>query len=133
MSASSVHIHWFRKGLRVHDNAALRHTLQSALKEKNGRVLPLFIMDTHFQSPDYVGVNRMQFLCQTLFDLDANLLKAIKCPLVIAKGKPEDVFPKLLSGLDVGSLTFEADTVEMYGRARDKNVLQLVTNHNKEK
>ena len=47
-----VAIHWFRKGLRCHDNEALRYTLQSSKNAKNVFVMPLFILDPHFQNSD---------------------------------------------------------------------------------
>ena len=49
-------------------------------------MLPLFIMDPHFCDPDYVGVNRYQFLLETLEDLDGALKSQMGLRLVIAKG-----------------------------------------------
>lgn len=63
-----VHIHWFRKGLRVHDNPALRHALS-----REAEVLPLFILDPWFAKPEFVGVNRYAFLLETLADLQKSL------------------------------------------------------------
>jgi len=67
---TEVAIHWFRKGLRLHDNPSLREVLETKKK-----VIPLFILDPHFQNPNYVGVNRMNFLMETLQDLDTGLKK----------------------------------------------------------
>ena len=111
---TDVAIHWFRKGLRLHDNPSLREVLEM----KNKKVIPLYILDPHFQNPEYVGVNRMNFLMQCLADLDQGLQKW-GLRLVVAKGKPEDVFPKLFSKYETKLLSFEKETVEPYGIARD--------------
>ena len=115
-----VAIHWFRKGLRLHDNPSLREVLET----KGCQIIPLFILDPHFQNPNYVGVNRMNFLMQCLADLDSNL-KQWGLRLVVAKGKPEDVFPKLFSKYDTKLLSFEKETVEPYGKARDQLVHEI--------
>ena len=83
----AVHIHWFRKGLRLHDNPSLRLALSSSPKTC---IIPLFIIDPHFCNPEYVGVNRYNFLLQTLKDLDNNL-KTWGLRLVIAKGNEPKV------------------------------------------
>ncbi len=50
---SGVAVHWFRKGLRLHDNAGL-----IAACESSSKVYPVFILDPHFVNEDLVGVNR---------------------------------------------------------------------------
>ena len=59
MSQHKVAIHWFRKGLRLHDNPAL-----CAAVERAAVVFPLFVIDPWFASPDKVGVRRYNFLLQ---------------------------------------------------------------------
>ena len=59
---------WFRKGLRVHDNPALTAACADA-----SSVIPVFVLDPWFMSPDRVGVNRVRFLLESLKDLDENL------------------------------------------------------------
>ncbi|CAM9759035.1 unnamed protein product, partial [Phaeothamnion confervicola] len=48
-----VSVHWFRKGLRLHDNPALLEACRGA-----EQVFPVFVIDPHFASPERVGVNR---------------------------------------------------------------------------
>ena len=91
MSNSSV-IHWFRKGLRLHDNPALL----AALKPHDGEVLmlrPVFILDPWFVKNANVGENRWRFLQQTLEDLDDSL-KKLGSRLFVLKGNPEEVLEK---------------------------------------
>ena len=42
LTTQNLSIHWFRRDLRLHDNAALYHALKSGLP-----VLPIFIFDTN--------------------------------------------------------------------------------------
>ncbi|XP_029952200.1 cryptochrome circadian regulator 5 [Salarias fasciatus] len=112
-------IHWFRKGLRLHDNPALLAALRDC------KVLyPLFIVD-----PDctYGGNNRKRFLLGALKDLDCSLRK-LNSRLFVVTGKPEEVFPKLFKEWNVTKLTYEYDT-EPYSLNRDSKVTALAKEH----
>lgn len=68
MSAVKKHkvaMHWFRKGLRLHDNPSLLEACTSS-----STVYPIFIIDPWFAKPDKVGINRYSFLLESLKDLD---------------------------------------------------------------
>ena len=56
---------WFRKSLRLHDNAALVEAAASS-----SHVVPVFILDPWFASPANVGAVRFNFLLEALRDLD---------------------------------------------------------------
>uniref|UniRef100_A0A8C6V081 Cryptochrome circadian regulator 5 n=1 Tax=Neogobius melanostomus TaxID=47308 RepID=A0A8C6V081_9GOBI len=98
-------IHWFRKGLRLHDNPAL----MSALKDCK-ELYPVFVLDP-FLYNNTTGLNRWS-------------LKKLNSRLFVVRGKPEDVFPKLFEKWTVTKLTYEYDT-EPYSLSRDQNVTQL--------
>lgn len=69
-------IHWFRKGLRVHDNPAL--CLATTLIENNSNkfvLCPIFILDPEILKWLRVGPNRWRFLQQSLTQLNENLQK----------------------------------------------------------
>lgn len=119
-SSSSSSIHWFRKGLRLHDNPALVHACKNS---KN--VYPVFILDPAFAKPDIVGVNRYSFLLQSLTDLD-NQLKKLGLRLFVAKGNPDDVLSTLVKKWNVNMITFEEDT-EPYAIIRDKKIVDMFT------
>ena len=63
-------IHWFRKGLRLHDNPALLAACDGVTK-----LYPVFILDPWFVEHARVGINRWRFLIETLKNLDKNLRK----------------------------------------------------------
>ena len=52
---------WFRKGLRLHDNPSLWAAIKDA---KN--LYAVFVLDPWFLKPERVGVNRLNFLLQSL-------------------------------------------------------------------
>lgn len=67
-------IHWFRKGLRIHDNPALTAAVSKVLEDPNGTVLrPIFILDPEIRKWLRVGANRWRFLQESLKELDENL------------------------------------------------------------
>lgn len=134
-------IHWFRKGLRIHDNPALIAACQGSrskiLRENSvnplelssnklnhnkniQNVYPVFIIDPYFAKPHIVGVNRYSFLLQSLADLD-NSLRQIGSRLFVVKGKPEEELPRLASQWNIDLITFESDT-EPYARRRDSQI-----------
>jgi cryptochrome len=114
---SAVAVHWFRKGLRLHDNPALVQACSSA------RVYPVFVLDPHFADPCTVGVNRYSFLLQSLADLDAGL-RSLGSRLYLLRGSPEALFPVIFESWGVDTLTFETDA-EPYALERDCRVRAL--------
>lgn len=67
-------IHWFRKGLRIHDNPALLDAIK-LVTHNNSVLRPIFILDPGIIKWLRVGPNRWRFLQQSLEQLDANLRK----------------------------------------------------------
>jgi cryptochrome len=75
-------IHWFRKGLRLHDNPALIEAYKNA-----SHIWPVFVLDPWFAETARVGVNRWRFLLQTLQNLDDNLRKVDSRFVIISQFK----------------------------------------------
>jgi cryptochrome len=113
-----VSIHWFRKGLRLHDNPAL-----IAAAKNSKHVFPIFILDPWFVSHGRIGRNRWNFLAESLLDLDSSL-RALDSRLFVVRGKPEAVLPNLIKKWGVTHLTFEKDT-EPYALKRDSKIRNL--------
>nr|XP_021201222.2 cryptochrome-1 isoform X1 [Helicoverpa armigera]XP_021201231.2 cryptochrome-1 isoform X1 [Helicoverpa armigera]XP_049698225.1 cryptochrome-1 isoform X1 [Helicoverpa armigera] len=109
-------VHWFRKGLRLHDNPALREGLLDAATFRC-----VFIIDPWFASSSNVGINKWRFLLQCLEDLDSSLRK-LNSRLFVVRGQPADALPKLFREWGTTALTFEEDP-EPYGRVRDHNIM----------
>ncbi|KAM6107598.1 cryptochrome-2-like [Pterocles gutturalis] len=112
-------IHWFRKGLRLHDNPALLAAATDC------RCLhPLFILDP---SSSRAGTNAWRFLLDALQDLDGSL-REMGSRLFVVRGSPEEVFPHLFRTWGTTRLTFEVDT-ELPARRRDAVVAELAAQH----
>jgi len=113
-------IHWFRKGLRLHDNPALLEAISSQLVLR-----PVFILDPEFIKSTKVGPNRWRFLFQSLQDLDSSL-RSLGSRLFVLRGEPKEVLTSLLDTWDVKMMTWEEDT-EPYAVARDEGIKKMVT------
>ncbi|GFG34256.1 hypothetical protein Cfor_08204 [Coptotermes formosanus] len=111
-------VHWFRKGLRLHDNPSLREGLKSAATFRC-----VFILDPWFAGSSNVGINKWRFLLQCLEDLDQNLRK-LNSRLFVIRGQPADALPKLFKEWGTTNLTFEEDP-EPFGRVRDQNIMAM--------
>ncbi|XP_013889045.1 cryptochrome-2 [Austrofundulus limnaeus] len=111
-------VHWFRKGLRLHDNPALQEALSGA-----DTVRCVYILDPWFAGAANVGINRWRFLLEALGDLD-NSLKKLNSRLFVVRGQPTDVFPRLFKEWNVTRLTFELDP-EPYGKERDGAIIKM--------
>lgn len=109
-------VHWFRKGLRLHDNPALKDSLADAATFRC-----VFIIDPWFASSSNVGINKWRFLLQCLEDLDSSLRK-LNSRLFVVRGQPADALPKLFREWGTTALSFEEDP-EPYGRVRDHNIM----------
>lgn len=111
-------VHWFRKGLRLHDNPALKEGLKSASGFRC-----IYILDPWFAGSCSKGVNRWRFLLECLEDLDSSLRK-LNSRLFLIRGQPADVLPRLFKEWKVTQLSFEEDS-EPFGRTRDKAISTL--------
>ncbi|XP_070828055.1 cryptochrome-2-like [Chaetodon trifascialis] len=111
-------VHWFRKGLRLHDNPTLQEALNGA-----DTVRCVYILDPWFAGAANVGINRWRFLLEALEDLDSSL-KKLNSRLFVIRGQPTDVFPRLLKEWKVTRLTFEYDP-EPYGKERDGAIIKM--------
>lgn len=86
---------WFKTDLRINDN----ETLLKAIAQSE-KVIPVYCFDeSHFETTPYgfkkTGSFRVQFVLESLQDLDASL-RAMGSGLMIVKGKPEIEIPKLV-------------------------------------
>ena len=124
---TSCHMVWFRKALRVHDNPALTAAHEAAA-EMGVPLLAVFVLDPWFVASGRVGRRRLQFLLESLADLDALLRRTVGIPLLVARGTPSAALPALWAKYSVTRCTWEVDT-EPYAKQRDAQVRQLGAKH----
>uniref|UniRef100_A0AAQ4RH74 Cryptochrome-1 n=1 Tax=Gasterosteus aculeatus aculeatus TaxID=481459 RepID=A0AAQ4RH74_GASAC len=113
-------IHWFRKGLRLHDNPSLRDSIRDA-----DSLRCVYILDPWFAGSSNVGINRWRFLLQCLEDLDASLRK-LNSRLFVIRGQPTDVFPRIFKEWQTTRLSYEYDS-EPFGKERDAAIQKLAS------
>ncbi|GAA6101862.1 cryptochrome-1b isoform X2 [Tachysurus ichikawai] len=111
-------VHWFRKGLRLHDNPSLLESIERA-----DTLRCIYILDPWFAGSSNVGINRWRFLLQCLEDLDASLRK-LNSRLYVIRGQPTDVFPRLFKEWKITHLSYEYDS-EPFGKERDAAIKKL--------
>ena len=115
-----VTIHWFRKGLRLHDNPGLLRSL--SLSKGGGKIYPVYIVDGNCYQLRKCSVNRAKFLLECVQDLD-NSLRQCGSRLYVASGDPVTVLPQLWEEWGVTHTTWDADeTGEPYATCRDEAV-----------
>ncbi len=120
----SVAVCWFRRDLRLHDNAALYHALRSGYP-----VLPLFVFDTHILDDlNDRSDPRVGFIHRSLVEMRENLQKQGSGMLVL-KGKPEEVWKDILARFEVKKVFTNRDE-EPYAIQRDLAVANLLGERN---
>jgi deoxyribodipyrimidine photo-lyase len=108
---------WFRgKDLRVADHGPLAEAAAS------GEVIPLFVLDPYFFSPDRARdlPNRMQFLLASLEALAVSL-ERLGSRLLVVPGRSVDVVPRVAARWKADRVLAHR-WVEPFGRERDRRV-----------
>jgi deoxyribodipyrimidine photo-lyase len=106
----STAVVWFRRDLRVHDQPTF---LAAAERARSG--LALFVLDPALLDPS--GPRRTTFLYRCLRELDA----ALGGRLMVVRGDPADVVPRVATAVKASSVHVAAD-FGPYGARRDQAV-----------
>ena len=114
-------IHWFRRDLRIKDNTALYHALS-----QNNNVQCIFIFDENIIDELPKNDHRISFIYDSLLKLN-NELNKYGSRLKIYKGKPIDIFKKIITKYDIDYIYFNKD-YEPYGISRDNQIKELLNN-----
>ncbi len=118
---SPVTIFWFRRDLRLSDNAGLFHALKN-----NKNILSLFIFDSNIlEKLQDTTDARVTFIYDTLIGLKAEL-RAMGSDLLIKYGNPMDVWKDITANYKVTNVYTNHD-YETYAKDRDSNVANLLT------
>ncbi|GAA4209063.1 deoxyribodipyrimidine photo-lyase [Pedobacter jeongneungensis] len=117
---NSVSVFWFRRDLRLEDNAALYHALKSEYP-----VLPLFIFDKNILDKLLKDDARVTFIYQTIEGLKKKLQQR-GSDLLVKYGTPEKIWPEILKEYEVKEVYTNHD-YEPYARERDDNMAEFLT------
>lgn len=119
-----VSIMWFRRDLRLDDNAALYHALKSGAE-----VVPVFIFDKNILDElEDKKDRRITFIYEALQDMQSRLRK-LKSTLEVYYGKPEAVYIKLIEKYTIKAV-FANEDFEQYAIDRDEAIHKLLQKHN---
>ncbi|HEX6171462.1 MAG TPA: deoxyribodipyrimidine photo-lyase, partial [Chitinophagaceae bacterium] len=117
----AVNVFWFRRDLRLHDNAGLYHAL------KQGKpVVPIFIFDRNILDElDEREDRRVEFIHSSLQELQ-RLLAVIGSTLDVRYGFPCDTWKQLTKDYIIENVYANHD-YEPYARKRDAEVATLLS------
>jgi deoxyribodipyrimidine photo-lyase len=115
-----ISIFWFRRDLRLHDNAGLYHALKGGFP-----VLPLFVFDSEIleELKDEQDA-RVTFIYNQVEKM-RGLLQKEKSDILIKYGKPEQVYEKLLETYTIKTVYANHD-YEPYAIKRDQRIKELL-------
>src|SRR4051794_31967389 len=120
----AVNIFWFRRDLRLHDNAGLYH----ALKEGQP-VIPIFIFDTEILDKlEDEADRRVAFIHSALSEVQKQLLP-LRTGIHVFYGFPQNVFIDLIEKYSVQKVYTNHD-YELYARQRDERVKEICATNN---
>ncbi len=116
-----IAICWFRRDLRLQDNAALYHALKSGLQ-----VLPLFIFDKNILDDlEDESDQRVAFIHHSLEKMQGQLIQ-LGSSLLVEYGQPIDVYQQLLKRYKLAAV-FTNHDYEPYAIQRDTSIEELLT------
>jgi deoxyribodipyrimidine photo-lyase len=111
---------WFRRDLRVHDQPTFLAAADGA-----ARTLAMFVLDPALLDPS--GAARRTVLYRCLRALDESLGGR----LLVVRGDPADVVPRVAAAVDARQVHAAAD-FGPYGRSRDEAVEKALAEHGRE-
>jgi deoxyribodipyrimidine photo-lyase len=121
---ASTAIFWFRRDLRLHDNAGLYHALKA-----NKQVLPVFIFDAEILNKlEDKNDARVTFIHDQTSQIHKDL-HVYGSTLLVKYGKPEKVFQELLQEYEINAVYTNHD-YEPYALKRDAGIEKLLSGKN---
>ncbi len=118
-----ISIFWFRRDLRLHDNAGFYRALKGDLP-----VLPIFIFDRNILDELPKNDARVTFIHNTISDLK-NELEKLGSSLIVKYGNPKEVWSDLINEYEIQKV-FTNHDFEPYAQERDEEIRQLLEQKN---
>jgi deoxyribodipyrimidine photo-lyase len=123
MSKQEVSFFWFRRDLRLEDNAGLYHALQSEYS-----VIPLYIYDDEILGKLPNDDARVGFIHDSISKINTQLL-VDNSSILVKKGNAVKVWQSLLQEFDIKEVFFNKD-YEPYAIKRDDSIVELLGANN---
>jgi len=118
-----VSIFWYRRDLRLDDNAGLYYALRSKYP-----TIPIFIFDREIlDNLDNKHDARVEFIYKALLELQQQLAK-LSSSIIVKFGKPIEVWKSLIEEFEIAEVHTNHD-YEKYAINRDKQIGELLNTH----
>ena len=118
--SKKVNIFWFRRDLRLDDNAGFKAALKDDLP-----VLPIFIFDTEILDKLPEDDARITFIFDELQKMRNELQEEHGSSIAMYHGKPVKIFKELISEYEIEKVFTNRD-YEPYAKERDKRIQKLL-------
>lgn len=112
---------WFRRDLRIEDNCALHHAINSGAE-----IIPVFIFDSNIIDELPKNDARITFIYQQLTKLN-KIFQDMGGGMTVHIGNPVKIWSDLIDKYNLDGLFYNRD-YEPYARERDKQVYELFNN-----
>ncbi|MDX2173093.1 MAG: deoxyribodipyrimidine photo-lyase [Bacteroidota bacterium] len=124
MQQQKISIFWFRRDLRLHDNAALYYALC-----ENENVLPIFIFDKNIlEKLEDKSDKRVDFIHQSLQKINEELI-TFQSSLYVVHNTPIEAYKQLLRTYVIKNVYANHD-YEPYANERDNQIKQFLKENN---
>ncbi len=125
---TAISIHWFRRDLRLDDNAALYHAMKSGYP-----AVPVFIFDTSIldelksKETNFAEDRRVSFIYKEIQRLKKEL-QGIGSDLLVFYGNPIEVWQQIIQQYPVRNVYCNHD-YEPYAKERDSAIQSILENN----
>lgn len=113
-----VTIFWFRRDLRLNDNAGFFNALKN-----NSNVLPLFIFDSAILGELEKDDARVTFIYKTIEKIKSDL-NTFGADILVKYGNPLEIWQELFKEFKINAVYTNGD-YESYAQKRDENIAKL--------
>lgn len=118
-----ISVFWFRRDLRLQDNAGLYRALKNSQS-----VLPIFIFDKNILDKlENKHDRRVEFIHHAITELQQQLI-GLGSSLKVFYSTPEEAYQELISSYNIDAVYTNHD-YEPYANKRDEKIKQLLTKH----
>jgi deoxyribodipyrimidine photo-lyase len=117
--SEKVNVFWFRRDLRLNDNAALYHALKAGKP-----LIAIFIFDREILDKLEKWDRRVAFIHAAILEIQEELL-SLHTSLLVFYGFPTHIFSELLEKYDIDTV-FTNHDYEPYARERDQKIKELL-------